>query len=290
EGFEQIVNILNANLIKYALTVNPTIYTSCIQQFWESAKVKIVNEDVQIRALVYGKKIIVTEASIRRDLQLQNAKGTACLPNDTIFEELTRMCAKTTTWKEFCSAMASAIICLATNQKFNFSKYILDNMVKNLEARVKFFMFSKICPSVCESSTWIITSLFVTMMVQAPEEVGKGLEVPTDTHHTPVVTQPSSSQPQKKQKSKRKQRKETEESVPTPSNDPLPSVKDRMQLSELMELCTKLSDKIRALVYGKKIIVTEASIRRDLQLQNAKVLKLLPGRNFVALWHLQSSV
>nr|GFD10910.1 hypothetical protein [Tanacetum cinerariifolium] len=82
--------------------------------------------------------------------------------------------------------------------------------------------------------------------------MGKGLEVPTDTHHTPVVTQPSSSQPQKKQKSKRKQRKETEvphiepqteESVPTPSNDPLPSVEDRMQLSELMELCTKLSDK-----------------------------------------------
>nr|GEX15836.1 hypothetical protein [Tanacetum cinerariifolium] len=42
------------------------------------------------------------------------------------------------------STMASAIICLATNQKFNFSKYILDNMVKNVEAGVKFFMFSRI--------------------------------------------------------------------------------------------------------------------------------------------------
>nr|GEV62534.1 hypothetical protein [Tanacetum cinerariifolium] len=49
------------------------------------------------------------------------------------------------------------------------------------------------------------------MMVQAPEEVVKGSKVPTDTHHTPTVTQPStSSQPQKKQKSRRKLRKETE--------------------------------------------------------------------------------
>nr|GEW64050.1 hypothetical protein [Tanacetum cinerariifolium] len=50
-----------------------------------------VNEDVYIRALIGGKKIIVTEASIIHDLQLQDAEGTACLPNDTIFEELTRM-------------------------------------------------------------------------------------------------------------------------------------------------------------------------------------------------------
>nr|GFA55463.1 putative ribonuclease H-like domain-containing protein [Tanacetum cinerariifolium] len=54
-------------------------------------KVKTINEDVQIRALVNGKKIIVTEASIRRDLQLHDSEGTACLPNDTIFEELARI-------------------------------------------------------------------------------------------------------------------------------------------------------------------------------------------------------
>nr|GEV12520.1 hypothetical protein [Tanacetum cinerariifolium] len=56
----------------------------------------------------------------------------------------------------------------------------------------------------------IITPLFEIMMVQAPKEVGEGLKVPTDTHHTPIVTHPSSSQQQKKQKSRRKQKKETE--------------------------------------------------------------------------------
>ncbi|GJT15905.1 hypothetical protein Tco_0874611 [Tanacetum coccineum] len=38
DGFEQIVDFLNANPINYALIVNPTIYTSCIKQFWATAK------------------------------------------------------------------------------------------------------------------------------------------------------------------------------------------------------------------------------------------------------------
>ncbi|GKF25569.1 hypothetical protein Tco_0081463, partial [Tanacetum coccineum] len=37
--------------------------------------------------------------------------------------------------------MASLIICLATNQKFNLSKYIFDAMVKHLNGGVKFLMY-----------------------------------------------------------------------------------------------------------------------------------------------------
>nr|GEV15341.1 reverse transcriptase domain-containing protein [Tanacetum cinerariifolium] len=74
-----------------------------------------------------------------------NAKsvGTACLLNEAIFEDLARMGAKTTAWNEFSSTMASAIIYLADNQKFNFSKYIFDNMVKSLKGRVKFYLFPR---------------------------------------------------------------------------------------------------------------------------------------------------
>ncbi|GKE86815.1 hypothetical protein Tco_1560557 [Tanacetum coccineum] len=60
-------------------------------QFWATAKVKIVNGEIQLQVLVDGKKIIITEASVRRDLQLNDEEGTDCLPNATIFEELTRM-------------------------------------------------------------------------------------------------------------------------------------------------------------------------------------------------------
>ncbi|GJR15885.1 putative ribonuclease H-like domain-containing protein [Tanacetum coccineum] len=86
EGFKQIVDFLNASSIKYALTVNPTIYTSCVEQFWSTAKAKTVNGEVQLQALVDGKKIVVTKASVRRDLQLEDANGVDCLPNAIIFE------------------------------------------------------------------------------------------------------------------------------------------------------------------------------------------------------------
>ncbi|GJX15736.1 putative ribonuclease H-like domain-containing protein [Tanacetum coccineum] len=128
-------------IIRYALTVNPTIYTSCIEQFWATAKAKTVNGECQIQALIDKKKVIITETSIRSDLHLEDAGGTDCLPTATIFEELARMGAKTTTWNEFSSTMASTIICLATNQKFNMSKYIFDAMVKHLDGGVKFLMY-----------------------------------------------------------------------------------------------------------------------------------------------------
>nr|GEV17778.1 hypothetical protein [Tanacetum cinerariifolium] len=40
EGFDQIIDFLNAHTSQYALVVNPTIYVSCIKQFWAPAKVK----------------------------------------------------------------------------------------------------------------------------------------------------------------------------------------------------------------------------------------------------------
>ncbi|GJU42398.1 hypothetical protein Tco_1195355 [Tanacetum coccineum] len=123
------------------------------------------------RALVDGKKVIITESTIRRDLHLEDVEGVDCLPNATIFEQLTLMgyeklsqkltfykaffspqwkflihtilqclSAKTTAWNEFSSTMTYAIICLAINQKFNFSKYIFESMVKNLDSVGKFLM------------------------------------------------------------------------------------------------------------------------------------------------------
>ncbi|GKF51648.1 hypothetical protein Tco_0148115, partial [Tanacetum coccineum] len=89
EGFEQIVDFLNANPIRYALTINPIIYISCIEQFWSTVRAKTVNGEVQLQALVDGKKIFITESTVRRDLQLEDTEGVDCLPNFTIFEQLT---------------------------------------------------------------------------------------------------------------------------------------------------------------------------------------------------------
>ncbi|GJX09639.1 putative ribonuclease H-like domain-containing protein [Tanacetum coccineum] len=147
-------------------------------------EVKTVNREVQLQALVDGKKIIVTEASVR--------------------------------WKFLSSTMASAIICLATNQKFNFSKYIFESMMKNLDNVGKFLMYPR---RVRKGFSRRDTPLFPTMMVQAQQEQSEGSAMPTDPQHTPTVIQPSTSQPQLKQRSRRPKRKDTEVHQPSGPTD-----------------------------------------------------------------------
>nr|GEW04595.1 hypothetical protein [Tanacetum cinerariifolium] len=121
------------------------------------------NDVTRLQALVDKKKVVVTEAAIRELLWVDDAEGVDCLPNEEIFAELARMgyekpsikltfykaffssqwkflihtilqsmSAKHTSWNEFSSAMASAVICLSTCRKFKFSKYIFDSLDKRL--------------------------------------------------------------------------------------------------------------------------------------------------------------
>ncbi|GJY80944.1 hypothetical protein Tco_0493695 [Tanacetum coccineum] len=164
--FEGIIDFLNASSIRYALTVNPTIYTSCIKQFWATAKAKTVNGEVQIQALVDGKKVIVTETSVRRSLQLKDAEGTECLLNAIIFEQLTLIGAKTTAWNEFSSTMASTIILFLDKQ--------VEGMTKHKEIYVTHSYTKKVFANMKRGGKGFsrrVTPLFQTMMVQAPEDL-----------------------------------------------------------------------------------------------------------------------
>nr|GEU45434.1 hypothetical protein [Tanacetum cinerariifolium] len=119
-------------------------------------------------------KVMVTEATIRDALRLDDTEGVDYLPNEEIFTELARMgyekpstkltfykaffshhwkflihtilqlmSAKRTSWNEFSSAMASAVICLSTGRKFNFSKYIFDSLVRNVDSNSKFYVYPR---------------------------------------------------------------------------------------------------------------------------------------------------
>nr|GEU88460.1 hypothetical protein [Tanacetum cinerariifolium] len=129
----------------------------------EKVRVEVSAVDLQVsavrlmllllQALVDKKKVVVTEATIRDILCLNDAEGVDCLPNEEIFAELARMgyekpsakltfykaffssqwkflihtilqcmSAKKTSWNEISSLMASAVICLSSGRKFNFSK------------------------------------------------------------------------------------------------------------------------------------------------------------------------
>ncbi|GKD66995.1 hypothetical protein Tco_1309103, partial [Tanacetum coccineum] len=244
-----------------------------------SAKVKIVNGERQIQALADKKKVIITKTSIRSNLKLDDPEGIDCLHTATNFVELERM-----------GTMASAIICLATNQKFNFFKYIFDNMVKHLEGGVKFLIYprfvqvlldkqvegmtrhkevyvtpshtKKVFANIKRSRKGFsrrVTPLFPTMMILALEDMGKDLSDPSDSHSTPIISQPSSSKPQKK-KSMRKQRKDSgptkpitdEAHVSTPSYDPPQSGEDTKEIGSLKKRVKQLEKRRKLRTLGLK--------------------------------------
>nr|GEX23038.1 hypothetical protein [Tanacetum cinerariifolium] len=118
EGFNQVIDFLNGTYIKYALTVNPNIYVSCMKQFWNTIAIKKVNDVTRLQALIDKNKVVVIEAAIRES-----------------------MSAKQTSWNEFSSSMASAVICLSTGRKFNFSKYTFNSLVRNVDSTTKFYMY-----------------------------------------------------------------------------------------------------------------------------------------------------
>nr|GEV10529.1 reverse transcriptase domain-containing protein [Tanacetum cinerariifolium] len=60
-------------------------------RFWSTTKSKTINEEVQIHARVDGKEIIITESSVRIDLQLAYEEVIDCLPNSTILKQLALM-------------------------------------------------------------------------------------------------------------------------------------------------------------------------------------------------------
>nr|GEX42474.1 putative ribonuclease H-like domain-containing protein [Tanacetum cinerariifolium] len=147
--FHEIVNFLTSSMIHHALT--------------------------QSHATVDSKAVVVTEASIRSSLLFNDATSTACLTNEAIFQNLALMgyegelnkltfqkalfspqwkylihtilhclSSKSISWNKFSTDIASAVICLATNQKFNFSKLIFDGMLRNLDnPKKKFLMYPR---------------------------------------------------------------------------------------------------------------------------------------------------
>nr|GEX24460.1 hypothetical protein [Tanacetum cinerariifolium] len=206
---------LNEPIVSEAKVKKPVVETSEAKASADkpkdaTAKVKNINGETQLHAKVDGKKVVISEASIRRDLQFRDEGGADCLPNEVIFEQLTLMGAKTTGWNKFSSTIASAVICLTTYKKFNFSKYIFESMLKKLDSVTKFLMHPRNMKRVGKGFSRRVTPLFSTMMVQAQEEIGEGIDILTDPQHTSIIIQPSTSQPSKKQKPRKTKRKDTQ--------------------------------------------------------------------------------
>nr|GEY09934.1 synaptobrevin, longin-like domain protein [Tanacetum cinerariifolium] len=158
--FHLIVDFVEASHIRYALTFNPTVYVYHIRQFWSTARIETTEEGTKILATVGGKLITVSESSIRRNLKLNDEARISSLPDAELFKNLTLMgynispnqkftfqkgqfshkwkylihtimqclSPKSTAFNKFSSNIATALVCLATNRVYNFSKMIFDGM------------------------------------------------------------------------------------------------------------------------------------------------------------------
>ena len=178
--FHQIVDFLHTTHIRYALLFKPTIYISQIKQFWTSAQsITLENRDTHetvdaLRATVDGVTIDVTEASLRRVLQLGDLNGLITLSMPEIHDTLSSMgydaidkkatfkksgfcphwrflihtllhclSPNKTSYEQFSSTLAYPLVCLATDRIFNWSKYTFTSMQGNVKSSTKFLMYPR---------------------------------------------------------------------------------------------------------------------------------------------------
>nr|GEV51771.1 hypothetical protein [Tanacetum cinerariifolium] len=161
------------------------------------------NDVTRLQALVDKKKVVITEATIRDALCLGDGEGVDCLPNDEIFAELARMgyekpstkltfykaffssqrkfcihtilqslSAKRTSWNEFSSVMASAIICLSTGDlPTHTTKYTSPALTQKVFANMR---------RVGKGFSEVETHLFEGMLAGVIEEQGDAEEQDQD--------------------------------------------------------------------------------------------------------------
>ncbi|GKA65372.1 uncharacterized mitochondrial protein-like protein [Tanacetum coccineum] len=163
----QIIDFVSRSHIYYALTKKPEVCVSFIKQFWRTAEILmliLVPSDSRFFT-IDGHSLSITEGSLRRHLKLDDQDGITSLPTTEIFAQLALMgyatdsdkltfqkgafspqwrflihtilhclSPKKTAWEQFSSNIAAAVICLATNRKFNFSRMIFDHRIGVLEA------------------------------------------------------------------------------------------------------------------------------------------------------------
>ncbi|GJX32159.1 hypothetical protein Tco_0327811 [Tanacetum coccineum] len=198
EGFHQVIDFLSQSHISYALTKKPEIYISFIKQFWRTAEASTDTDgEVTITAIIDGQSKTITEDLLKKTLNWKDHDGITSIPNSEIFEQLALMgyqtdsdkltfqkgvfspqwrflihtllhclSPKKTAWEQFSSNIATALICLATNRKYNFSRLIFEHMVNKHRSPQRF------------NVTWLFN---------LPDMQKKQLKTHSSTYHVPSL-------------------------------------------------------------------------------------------------------
>ncbi|GJW08446.1 retrovirus-related pol polyprotein from transposon TNT 1-94 [Tanacetum coccineum] len=224
-GFHPIIDFITRCHIHYALTKKPEVCVSFIRQFWRSAEI-VTDDDgsVKIHASIDGHSLSISEGSLRRHLKLDDQDGITSLPPTEIFAQLALMgyvtnsdkltfqkgafspqwrflihnilhclSPKKTAWEQFSSNIAVAVICLATDRKFNFSRMIFDHMVSNISSPHKFLMYPSNMKRITKGFSRQEVTLFPNMLA-VPTPLASPSNSISSHEPTPTQSSPNSNQ------------------------------------------------------------------------------------------------
>ncbi|GJU49084.1 uncharacterized mitochondrial protein-like protein [Tanacetum coccineum] len=207
--FHQIVDYLTGCSINYSLLVDHDLIGPWLQQFWATASLRVINEVPHIRAMVAGKRVLISEETIRADLLFDDADGVDCFPKQwkyLVHVLLHCLSPKSTSWEQFETNIASALVGLATNQKFNFSLMIMNGMLRhivNVTLPFKVFTFMrKNSPKFSGRITPLTPPMLEVITALAAEEAhsesthSRAESSPRDAQGTPTQSAAQDSIPQ----------------------------------------------------------------------------------------------
>ncbi|GJV21046.1 hypothetical protein Tco_1370066 [Tanacetum coccineum] len=209
---------------------------------------------MEITATTDGKVKVVFEASIRRHLKLEDSDGISDLSTTEIFEQLALMGSKKTAWEQFSSNIATAIIFLATNRTFNFSKLIFDGMGEGSTIPVESHHTPTVAPSTSQPHHSPTLRDFIRQETEVPQPssptqthvADEAASTGVDVRHGGAATTVSSLDAAQGSGN-------IDKTTAIPHDSPLLRVytlgsdEGRMQHNELMDLVTKLSDRVVSL-------------------------------------------
>ncbi|GJS37020.1 hypothetical protein Tco_0535402 [Tanacetum coccineum] len=196
--FHEIINFLARSSIHNALTVSPVVSTTFVEQFWMSAKSKIINNVRYITAKVAGKPVSISEASIRSDLLFDDADGIDSLPNQAIFDAIQLMGYE----GDLTVLTFNKALHLDAKKKFvmypRFISVFLDTQLKSVPVPLDHFpvnaLTSKVFSFMVKKGKHFsgkVTPLFSNMLVQPTEDEGEQSERPSEPQLTPSPPHPS---------------------------------------------------------------------------------------------------
>nr|GEU46051.1 hypothetical protein [Tanacetum cinerariifolium] len=236
--------------------------------------------DYGLQALVDKKKVVITEDTIRDALRLDDAEGVDCLPNEEIFAELDR-------------------------RKFNFSKYIFESLVRNVDSISKFYMYPRVGKGFSRVETPLFKGMIVAEVIeeegaaeeQVPdiavddvaahgvdttvqEDAAQEPSIPSSTPPTPPPQPPqdlpSTSQVQLSPPQSPQAQPQTQ-SQPQQATDFL-----MIRLQKALDACTALTRRVENLEYDKVAQALEIKKlkKRVKKLEKGNIVKVLKLKRF----------